>query len=225
MSIVSEALVEIQEFVESFKADSFFNHPKADKNFQPAYKQLHSVLIWSLLIEGGEFPEDKFGIHPKEAVSDLAHSFGLTAFSLYKPARVMLRSGIENVIRMIVANSGGDYKVSLVHSLFDGANEASKDDVASKKIIGNLRSIYRELCLTVHSAHDEHLALRIPFEQAFSYNENQYLLTVSFLLRATSSVNQVFFSYFSDMLHKLEHKNRDFVLDSLPRSLKRAVLA
>lgn len=160
MSIVSDAISEIRDFVEKFTADSFFKHPQNIAKFGTAYKHLHSLLIWSLLIERGEFPEAQFGAHPKEGISDLAHAFGLTTFSLYKPARMMARSGIENIVRTIVAEKNGDYKVKSIHSLFDNANDVLRDSSNSQNLIQNLRNLYGDLCLTVHSAHEDHLALR-----------------------------------------------------------------
>jgi hypothetical protein len=135
----------------------------------------------------------------------------------------MARSGVENIVRMVLAGAGGDYQVTSVYSLFDNANDALKNQAASRRLLGNLRALYSELCLTVHSAHEDHLALRIPFEKAFSYDEKQFALTIAFLSRASSNINQLLFSYFSDKLHNLEHKNRDFILDSLPKSLKRTI--
>jgi hypothetical protein len=223
MSIVSEAVAEIKEFVSTFKADSFFEYPKSTLKFQSAYKQLHSLLIWSLLIDRGDFPEDQYGIHPKEAISDVANAFALTTFSLYKPARVMTRSGIENIVRAVVSSLGGDYQVKSVYTLFDSAIALLSDKPIPRRLVCDLRVIYGELCLTVHSAHQDHVALRIPFEQAFSYEDKQFNLTVDFLSRSSSLINKLMFSVFTELLHSLEHKNRDFVLDSLPKWLKRAV--
>lgn len=223
MAAHSEAVAEIRHFVKIFSADTFFEHAKATAKFSTAYKQLHSLLIWSLLIEEGAFPEKDFGVHAEEAVSDAAQAFALLTFSLYKPSRVMARSAIENIIRVIVAEAGGDYDVNSVYSLFDGANAVLFDDKIAKPLVTRLRTLYGELCLTVHSAHEDHVALRIPFEKVFSYDEEQYQLTVGLLCRTASGLNQLLYARFFQKLGTLAHKNHDFVLDSLPKMLKRSV--
>lgn len=225
MSIQSDAVDEIREFVEGFSADSFFQHPKATPKFTTAYKQLHALLIWSLLITKGEFPEEKFGVHPEECISDASQAFALLTFSLYKPSRVMARSSIENIVRVAVADAGGDHEVKSVYTLFDNAKATLNDDQIAKAIMVRLKVLYGELCLTVHSAHEDHVALRIPFEQVFSYDEERYFMTLSFLARTASGLNQLLYSRFSRKLQMLPHKNRDFLLDTLPKSLKRDVQA
>jgi hypothetical protein len=225
MSALSEAVAEIEDFVKQFSADSFSNHAKAKARFSTAYKQLHAMLIWGLLIPEGEFPEKKFGVHPEEGLSDASQAFALLAFSLFKPSRVMARSGIENMVRVAVAHANGDYAVKSVYSLFDNADDAFKNDPITKPIISRLKALYGELCLTVHSAHEDHVALRIPFEKVFAFDEGQYLMTVGLLARTASGLNQLLYSLFSGSLQKLTHKNRDFVLDSLPKTLKRNVQA
>jgi hypothetical protein len=115
--------------------------------------------------------------------------------------------------------------VKSVYTLFDNANAALKDDPIAKTIIGRLRTLYGELCLTVHSAHEDHVALRIPFKRVFAYDEDQHQFTLGLLGRTVSGLNQVLYARFSEKLQKLAHKNRDFLLDSLPKSLKRNIQA
>jgi len=225
MSIHSESIDEIKKFVKGFSADSLFDYKKTSEKFSSAYKQLHALLIWNLLLPKGEFPNERYDFHFEECVSDISQAFSLLTFSLFKPSRVMARSSIENAVRVIVADAGGDHKVKSVHSLFDIAKENLDDDIITKSLISNLKSIYGELCLTVHSAHKDHIALRIPFEEVFSYDSSQYEMTIDLLRRTSSAINQALYGRFSSKLSRIGHKNRDFLLDSLPKRLKRNVQA
>jgi hypothetical protein len=225
MSVASDAVSEIRDFVERFSADTLLSRPKPTAKFTTAYKQLHALLIWSLLIQKGEFPDASYGVHPEEAISDASQAFALLSFSLYKPARVMARSAIENAVRVVVANAGADYGVKSVYVLFSHANDALTAEPIAKSIIAKLKTYYGKLCLTVHSAHEDHVALRIPFEKVFAFDEDQHELTLDLLSKTAAGINQLLYASFHAKLAKIEHKNRDYVLDSLPRALKRDVQA
>ncbi len=223
MSVTSASVAEIKSYVEDFSVDSLFAHPKSALGFSTAYKQLHSLLIWTLLVEEKEFPEAQFGKHPIEGISDISQSFALLAFSLYKPARVMARSAIENIVRVVVADKGGDYQVKSVYALFDNATGILAGDATALAVLAKLKTLYSELCLSVHSAHPDHVALRVPFEKVFAYDEDQSLMTIKLLRLVALGLNQLLYARFSIKLSKITHKNRDTVLDSLPKAIKRAV--
>jgi hypothetical protein len=225
MSIQSEAVEEIAIFVKGFTVDSLFDRPGKKPKFTTSYKQLHALLNWAIIFAGGDFTEEKFGDHPQEGISDISQAFALLTFSLYKPSRMMARSAIENIVRVIVADAGGDYKTKSVHALFDNAKALLADNLIELPIIHRMIALYGELCLTVHSGHQDHLALRIPFEKVFAYDDEQNTMTLEFLHRTATAMNQLLYSRFSQKLQAIPHKNRDFVLDSLPKTLKRNVHA
>lgn len=223
MSSTSEAVSEIRSFVEDFKADSVFSNSITSSSYSLACKQLHALLIWSILIEDGKFPSKDYGLHPKEGISDISQAYALLTFSLYKPARVMARSAIENLVRVVVAGAGGDFEVKSVYILFDNAKAVLNCDPTAKGLLAKLKALYAELCLTAHSAHKDHVALRIPFELVFAHDQDQCLMTIDVLKRVASNLNQILYARFFDRLPGITHKNRDVLLDSLPRALKRAV--
>lgn len=223
MSDISDAISEIRDFADSFLVDSLLSRSKLSASFSTSYKQLHALLIWSIVIDGGSFPKNSYGHHPKEAISDISQAYALVTFSLYKPSRILARSAIENITRVVVASKGGDYEVKSVYTLFDIAKDILEEDLLAVKILASLKVIYGELCLSVHSAHKDHVALRIPFEEVFAHDDTQSAMTVSVLRRAAASINQLLYVRFSNMLSTIPHKNRDALLDSLPKSVKRAV--
>lgn len=225
MKELNSGVAEIQQFVDTLSIDSPFSREGASRKFKTAYRQLHSLLIWNMVVTPAVLTEANYGKHFQEAVSDASQSFALISMSLYKPARMMARSAVENVIRVAVAHQEKDYKVKSVYALFDLALASHTGAPQSLAIIKQLKQLYGELCLTVHSAKEEHLALAVPFEQLLSFDQSQYDLTIEFLKRTASLLNQLIFSLFWQSLHAADHRNRDFVLDATPRALKKVLTA
>jgi hypothetical protein len=216
------AVAEIKEFLETLAIDSPFSRASAASKYKLAYKKLHSLLVWNMVLSQKSLPQDKFGFHFHEGVSDVSQGYGLLALSLYKPARMMARSGVENFIRVAVAHRDGNYKARSVYELFDEARFLFGDSKEALSDILELQRCYGLLCLTVHSAAEDHLSLSVSFESQIEFDKTQFDLTVGLLEDCCGAINRLLFCLFSKNLYEADHRNRDLVLDTLPRLLKRA---
>jgi hypothetical protein len=225
VSMLADAVQEIEEFVSSYKVDSVFAHKGGVQKYRTAYKSLHAILIWSTILDDKRLPDNKYGPHAAEMVADLSHAFVLITLSLYKPCRMMLRSSIENLTRVALANRGEDFSIRSVHVLFENALTGLDKTSDSHKLISEAKSLYADLCKTVHSAQDAHLSKKIPFERIVAYDEASYSFTINYVTKTSSVVNKLLFVLFFKELERLKHKSRDFILDSLPKRLKERVFS
>jgi len=215
---------EIQRFFETLSIDIPFSQEKELGKFKIAYRQLHSLLIWNMIITGNQIPEDNYGKHFREGISDMSQGFALISMSLYKPARMMARSSIENVVRVSVAHRNGDYKVKSVYNLFDIALGLYKNSEQSHRILQQLHQEYGDLCRTVHSAEDKYLSLSIPFEEILKFDDEKFEMSVQSLTKSSSLINQFIFTIFERHMRQCEdHRSRDLILDSIPNDLKCAI--
>lgn len=222
MSKLDTDVAEIMDFVSGWRAD----HPDISvegvrPRIKSAYKQFHSVLIWRVALDQADLT-DGMRLYVNESSSDISHSFFLNLTSLYKSSRSSLRSGVENFVRMILLSKEEDVTpLTSVFDLFASARGHFKSEPAALRIFDDLRSLYGDLCKSVHSAKIDYLAKTVPFDKLSKFDKSQFITNIEKIREACSLVNQLSYWCWSDRLAFVGHVNSDFVSDSVPRKLKR----
>jgi hypothetical protein len=215
---------EIRDFLSGIRFDDAGFSEQHRTTIAAAYKQFHAVLIWHLVIEKTYAKGSPVKVYYSECVSDISHCFLFTLMHLYKPARMVLRSSIENLLRTLLFIKGVDAaKITVVYELFAATKSAFSGHATMVAVLKRLDSVYADLCKTVHSAKVDYMSLSVPFEQLFVFNSTRYAANLAAIQSVASVANRTMFLILHDALKTAGHHNEDFVRDSVPRALKREV--
>lgn len=227
MSKLDNDIAEIEKFISDIHFVSASSLASTNRiALRAAYKQFHSLLIWSLIAESQDSKLDSMKLYFREALSDVSHGFMLTLMNLYKPAKISLRSGVENFIRSFLIYRGIDAsEISAVYELFDTAKSAFRNDIIIEKNVSSLISDYSDLCKAVHSSKIDYMSLTVPFERLSAFFGSRYNLNMVTLRSVCTSANQLAFLLWNDQLNKVGHENEDYVRDSIPKNVKRAAIS
>lgn len=214
----AEALADIRAFIEKLQLDGASIDPDS-KAARTLYRRFHGLLIWHHLGGRAEFDEQtRTYLH--ECVADASAAYFLTVVGLYKAARASLRSSIENVYRVVVAEAGEDLaEFDSVPSLLEKAKEVSKT-LNQNVRIGTLYGLYGELCLTVHSASPEYMSLKVPFEALVERSQSDADGNFVMLDSAFKTMNDLLFIELAHYLHLIDYKNADLLRDAIEAVVK-----
>lgn len=213
---------ELKSFIKSVRIDVSGLDESAEAVKQ-LYKKFYAILILDFALQKSLSDGPK-KTYAREAVSDISHGVFLSLIGLYKPARTSLRSGIENFVRLSLFLKGVDaLKVKDVTKLFESANEAYKDDANQKNRIGSLRSIYVELCKTVHSTDEEYMNLNVPFASMLVYDRDKFKYNNKNAVECCKKMVQFLFVESADAVQGLHHSLRDTLFEAVPKAVKAEV--
>jgi len=132
-----------------------------------AYKHvLAAVQVWAKLDQmlkderfrvGGLVPGPSESEYFLEFFADIVGSFSSMVHGMYKPANILLRSAVENLVRGLAGVLSSEaLQTKSVYRLFEIAqNEPAFTGVSATKI-AELHVAYGELCLFAHSATSHH---------------------------------------------------------------------
>lgn len=214
----TQALKEIREFIGNLKLDGSYIDPNS-KSLRTLYRRFHALLIWDLLVDRDEF-DNQTRLYMRECVSDISAAYFLTATGVYKPARLSLRSGIENAFRVLISERG--HQVSdfqSVPELVTAAKTCAKTENQRTRA-GNLYSQYGHLCLTVHSVDKKYMSLEIPFDKIINHDRFEFDNNIRELDTAIKIINQCLFVSLANHLHILDYRNADLIRDAIEAVIK-----
>lgn len=213
-----EALADIKDFIDDLRLTSEAAKPN-DEFSRALYRKFHAVLTWDLLLDRPNF-SDQLRLYAREAVADVSTCYFLTLVGIYKPARLSLRSGIENALRVKIAGSGCDVAtITTVPDLVSTAKACAQTEAQSVRL-GSLYAIYGELCRTVHSAAIDYMALRVPFERISQFDATEAQSNLNLLADVLKHLNEVFYIDFHQHLKLIEYRNADLIRDAIEAKVK-----
>lgn len=218
-------IAEIEDFIDNLRFSSIMGSTDQHRRqFKLAYKQFHALLVWGIVMDTLVDDSSGSSTYFRETLSDMSHSFLLTLMHVYKPARMSLRSGIENFVRSLLLIRGVDpTQISSVFELFAEAKLQYKDEDVVLSNVNELHRNYVELCKTVHSTKIDYMSLSVPFEHICVFQNGRYTATVRCICSVSSAANQAMFFLWHSHLGRIGHRNEDLVRDAIPRALKRVV--
>jgi hypothetical protein len=219
-------IAELREFLATYRIDD----PLAEGAVMTAYKtfdrDLYAFLLWGF--ERDLYVDRVFSdadLHLREALSDLSAANFCALSALYKPAMMSLRSSVENFVKFSLAQQG--IPIDDTKSTYE-LNERFKlafsaDPPPVKYFSGTVLTIYSDLCQYVHSANINFMNQSVAFAQMLRVDSDKAADGIGRLHLSCRAFSAVLLR-----LHgapsRIHHRHRDFILDRLPRSLKRAVL-
>jgi hypothetical protein len=212
------ALEDIKHFIDNLRLTSEAAKPN-DEFSRALYRKFHAVLIWDFFLDRAEF-SDQLRLYAREAVADISTCYFLTLVGVYKPARLSLRSGIENALRVKIAGSGHDIAtINNVPDLVHAAKACAQTDAQSARL-GSLYGMYGELCQTVHSAAIDYMALRVPFERISQFDAAEAQKNLEILGDVLRYINEIFYVDFQKYLYLIEYRNADLIRDAIEAKVK-----
>ncbi|KAB2945986.1 MAG: hypothetical protein F9K19_26130 [Rhizobiaceae bacterium] len=225
MKSIAAEISDIQSFVDGLTFTSPLSDASDKKTFAAAYKYVHALLIWEAALSNTitDKPNIDAKLHYQELLSDLAGSQLLLLGGLYKPARMMLRSSIENMLR-VCAFEQGLYPLSKkftyeMISLVKTSPLFANGTFMSPDVNAMVRS-YTNLCAYVHAAAKTHMALRIPLVSVASYGRDEFRAVTTELKTLAYHYNRIMFALYARHLDRVDYNHSDYIRDSLPKSIK-----
>ncbi|WP_340244771.1 hypothetical protein [Sulfitobacter pontiacus] len=213
-----DGLKELLQFIDSAKLDDG-SLSLSDPKTKSMYKKFYALLVFDHILQEKLTIEDQ-KTYAREAISDLSHGFFLTCIGLYKPARTSARSGIENLARLFLLYRGVDAtKITSVYELFDSLNEIVSGE--QLKRVGSLRSLYKELCKTVHSTSAEYMNLEVPFNTMLRFDEDKFSLNREVVYNACKIAGDIMFIEFDSFIQVAHHSQRDLLSDGVSKTVRR----
>jgi hypothetical protein len=225
MKVVSDGVSEIQKFVDNLSFESPLSDADLNKSFAGAYRYIHALLIWNEQLGSaikGKPNSDAF-VHFRELLSDLAAVQLLLLAGMYKPARMMLRSSIENILRIVALEQGclvAGFKFTYEVITVIKSSPLGLKTSPIKQDITSIVDGYSKLCAFTHAAAMTHMALRVPLVSVTKFDKADFGSIVDDLKGLASRYNRIIFALYYPHLKTASHKHRDFVLDALPKALK-----
>lgn len=215
-------LRELRDFLEGVRL-SVEAVDEQDTETRRLYRKFYSLLIYDFLLDN-ESDEDTVSLYARESISDISHSFFLSFIGLYKPARVCLRSGIENFVRYILLSNRVDaLAITYLPTLFAEVKSIYADRASQRARFDVLRSLYAALCQTVHSTGEEYMNLNVPFSSLLIVDPNKFAVNRELLLKVCGAIGEIMFVDQQGLIAKAHHTLRDTLSDNVPPSVRREV--
>jgi hypothetical protein len=178
-------------------------------------------------LDGAAIEKTTVKLYMNEATADISQALLSALFNFYKPSRMMLRSSLENVMRVCVFLSGLEtFAAKTTYALstqFNSGELSTHPD--TNKAVQAILSIYDRLCKYVHTSTPAHMDLRIPFSTIASLDDVDLLDCLNDISQVCSATNKLLFALRPKLLNQMHHKNADYIRDCLPPGLKRRILS
>ncbi len=221
---LKSALEEYEAFIANYVLVKVSNNSKRKTELQSIFKRYFSFLIWYYYIQSNRisprhFPR-KFKTYFVESASDVCQSLLLWNQGLYKPALLILRSGVENLFRAILLLNGVKLKgISTVFQLIASLKALTKD-TESHALIVSLAAQYESLCGDVHSNARANMSLTAAagvyprYRHASSQRFSKLFTNICRDIIALLSLQ------LKTQINRMHHRHRDLLFDSLPKKVK-----
>lgn len=217
---------EIDEYFRSLSLTTPLGNKAAREIYLQAYKYFFAILVWNYALSarkrktiGASDPILYF----QEFVSDLVQSQILFLIGIYKSGRGSLRSAVENFFRFICLAQGEP--IAQIKNTYDLIKAAKRITKATNPeilpFVEQIATAYGELCKHVHSATIAHMAFIDAIEDTLVYRANSFENCCEQTKISCMNAGKIVFWLRSVALKNAGHKSYDFVLDTLPKKLKR----
>lgn len=232
----SADLSKMNIYVNEYKISNNLSHPEYVDSLKSMHKCYFSAIAWSaeLQHESEKFQRqyvnssEDIVFRLSESVSDLASSFFNWINGNYKASRVMLRVAIENFIRAV---SSLENKSQLVEkSLYKMFDVASKQCLFNNSLnplvrycYESLHSDYKVLCADVHTATKQNMERLSSLADFPAFHAGKSNSTASFYIRVTKNITSIFCLVFNEFFHKMHHRNKENILNGVPREIKPSI--
>lgn len=154
-----------------------------------------------------------------ESASDIGNSMFMMMHGAYKPARMMLRSSIENFLKAISLDTEQDInQEKSVYKIFDRVKALDffqKDPM--KEIFTQIHQTYKELCSDTHTASEINMAHITAMKYFPGYDSKEATTTNDVTIKLASHFLVLICLKFNSIFHVMHHRNKENILISIPK--------
>jgi hypothetical protein len=217
-------VAEFGEFVSSHRLTSPLEDKSTAQSLAIFDSEFFGLLLWGLerdvysdrVLEG-------IDLHFRECLSDIASSAFCAVSNFHKPAMMALRSATENFVKFTLLASGQTIDTKSTYELNDRFKAVfAEDHLRIRLNVFRILEAYVNLCGYVHSASPTYMSLKVSFAEMAVPNPAKTVEVLELAQELSKLFSGVMLKICGSPTN-LHHKQADYVLDRLPRALKRAV--
>lgn len=219
----------LKEYISSYKIAPNLENPRYVALCKEMHRHYLALLIWSSEAKFGDgknflstIPEELIA-RIQESISDMGSSLFCWLHGTYKPANIMIRSSIENLIRGIGSIESSEIeKEKNAFKLFELSKSTAifNKSPSIRSCLNALHGDYATLCADVHTATIENMASissladfpRIDITEADNCKNTWVRVSKNLITLLNLS--------FSEFFHGMHHRNREIILDSIHREMR-----
>lgn len=233
-NLIQSDFSELLSFIENYNLSMIQGNKDYIEIIKRIHKRYYSLLVLyseikhqspDLPIKNDEGSYDEisniFWEYLEESISELSTSFFILIHGCYKACKQIIRSALENLFKALgCLENIKTITLKKTYEIIGLASEISffnKSDFEKNIHIG-LKQIYGELCASVHTAKIENMqkVSSLGYFPTVDINlakevETVYINVVNYML-------SIFSMMFKNSFHKMHHKNKDIVQNSLNKN-------
>lgn len=219
--------VTLKDYVGSYSLATIGSGALVVDALRAYHKGLYAYLCWKVeFAKQGNIRADE-ALWFNESVSDLIQVTPLLTQGLYKAAKMLQRSAIENFVRFYLKRSG--VAVEVIRSTFELLETAvthkrTTGEAEVKRRLVRLREMYGGLCLYVHSAANDYVTLSSALAEYPGCDPKILKNTTSDLCTTIRIFTGSLIVSERPTFNGMFHGNQDSVLDVLWPSEKRVLV-
>lgn len=221
----------IKKYIDEYRISGNLAKPEYVSDLKVIHKCYFGAITWNaellhnkiLFLSIYENCNEEIVYRLAEVVSDLGSSLFNWSNGNYKASKIMLRVAVENFIRAV---SAIEDKTQLteknVYQLFDKASIQSNlnSNNTIKTCYEGLHADYKLLCEDAHTATIQNMQHLTSLADLPSFGKEKSKSTSKIYIRITKNISSIFCILFNGFYHKMHHRNKENILNSLDRNIK-----
>jgi hypothetical protein len=225
---------ELTSYLDEYSLHKIVDEKTFRATLKSIYQRYHALLVWNANIEGAAVWKDnakkdeQFRAYAKECTSDACQSVLLFVQGFYKPAYLILRSSIENIIKAI--GIAEDQNVLSLTSVFEIIEVVKYTNIiqsskSAKKQFSRLKADYTTLCKYVHTADSAHMS-HTSVAGVFPFLDKIQAASFDSIFRSVMVGEcSLLCILLRKRLKRMHHKHLDMIMDIVPRDTKLEIMS
>jgi hypothetical protein len=225
----------VKEFLKEYRMHSLLEDKQALNKIKPSHAKYFSALaLFHELKHRNPTPLissecthtktktiELFWQYLEEIISELGSTLFLLANGLYKPAKLVMRSTLENFFKITASLHSPDvYAKKSTYEVIELAKQSEIfKESPEKGIFASLHSCYVSLCKSVHTADPENMQKISALGYFPNINNTELSETTKTYNLITSSYIAILALLFRETFHKVHYKNKDIIQSSIAKNI------
>lgn len=226
---VKKDFKELLEFFDKFNLCDVLKDETLLDSLKPLHKKYFSYLTFMSEALHNQSPQNGTPIsgtqqdYLLESCSDIGNSIFLTLNGAYKPSKMMLRSSIETFLKGFVFDEIPTIVTEKsVYEIFDQVRNCAffSKETQLLSSFDILRNEYSQLCSDIHTAtagNMVHITALLYFP---NFDKSEAIKIGSHFDKIVTNILILLGVKFNYLFHEMHHRNKEIVLNSIPRSHK-----
>lgn len=231
MSKAAKIANEVLDFVASTKVECPLAHGKILAQFDPLEKQIRSLLVWQHVLtpialthpnstEASRFLASAYS----QAISDVVQAVLLWSQNHNRPALMMIRSASDQIINALSRKNEIDIEsIRRVSERVAEIKKMYRTDDPTIEICTDIHQIYKSSSLVVHSSDPLFQDVGSSFKDIVKYREKNSSISLSTISNFIKRFNEILYLEHFSLIESLTYINRDLILCSLRKKVKKFV--